>query len=161
MEYLIVVVVIYILFFIMCYINTGTDKKNINSYYSYPDIIQEKINENSELKALIPKEKNYVQSFISNFVVFFVVFMSAGFIVKCFDFKSAFIYLLIMGEGLNLFDFLVIDCCWFVRAKRTRFNYIGNPEMYIGYKKHFISFLKAIPIFVAVAFIGAAVLSLF
>lgn len=161
MEYLIAGFIIYTLYFVICYINTGTDKKNLNSYYSYPNIIQKKILDNSELKNLIPTKKNYIQSFVSNFVSFFVVFLLTGFVLQCFDFKSAFIFLLIMGEGLNLFDFLIIDCCWFVRAKRTRFKNIGTPEMYLGYKKHFISFLKAIPVFVAVAFAGAMVLSFF
>lgn len=161
MKYIITGAVIYILFFIMCYLGTGSDKKNMNSYYAYPDAIQKKISEDSELKALIPKQKNYFQSFISNFILFFAAFVAAGFIVKCFDFRTAFFYLFFMGEGLNLFDFVIIDCCWFVRAKRTRFNNIGTPEMYMGYKKHFISFLKAVPIFAAAAFAAAAVLSFF
>lgn len=161
MEYFIAGTVLYILFFVMCYINTGTDKKNMTSYYSYPNVIQEQIKKDADLKKFIPKEKNYLQSFISNFVLFFIVFIVVGVILKCFDFKFSFIFFLIMGEGLNLFDLLIIDCCWFVRSKRTRFNNIGTPEMYVEYRKHFISFLNAVPIFIAVAFTGASVLSFF
>lgn len=161
LEYVISGAVIYALFFLMCYINTGSDKKNMKSYYSYPDEIQNLIRKDKELSRLIPKESNYITSFVSNFVMFLVVFMAAGFIVNSHKFSETFLYFLLMGEGLNLFDFLVIDCYWFTRTKRTRFENIGNPKMYVGYKKHFISFVKAIPVFFSAALVGAIILAAF
>lgn len=54
------VIVIYGLFFLMCYLGTGTTEKNLKSFYSYPDNIQEKIRTNDKLSGMIPKKSSYL-----------------------------------------------------------------------------------------------------
>ena len=40
---ILVLILLYGLFFLMCYLGTGSLKKNMKSFYSYPDEIQERI----------------------------------------------------------------------------------------------------------------------
>lgn len=93
----------------MCYLGTGTTEKNMKSFYSYPDIIQEKIRTNDKLSGMIPKKSSYLASFISNYVLFTVVFSIVGLILRIDGFWNNLWYFLIMGIGLNLFDLFVID----------------------------------------------------
>lgn len=37
-----------IVFFMLCYLGTGTDKKNLKSYSSYPDEVQSRIKDTAE-----------------------------------------------------------------------------------------------------------------
>ncbi len=47
---IIVAVLFYLLFWFMRYLGTGTDKKNINGFRSYPDEVQKRVLKNQELK---------------------------------------------------------------------------------------------------------------
>lgn len=60
-------------------------------------------------------------SLISNIVVFGTVLFIFGLFVKENGFKANFISLLILGQCLNAFDFLVIDMLWWRNSKRVRF----------------------------------------
>lgn len=52
-------IIIYGVFFLMCYLGTGTTEKNMKSFHSYPDKIQEKIRANDKLAVLIMKKLSY------------------------------------------------------------------------------------------------------
>lgn len=43
---IIVAVLFYLLFWFMCYLGTGTDKKNIKGFRSYPDEVQKRVLKN-------------------------------------------------------------------------------------------------------------------
>ena len=73
-----IIIVIYGLFFLMCYLGTGTLKKNMKSFYSYPDEIQNRVRNNELLANMIPKPKTMMQSFISNLILFSIVFILVG-----------------------------------------------------------------------------------
>ncbi len=64
--------VLCMLFFLICYRNTGSDKKNLKSYPSYPNEIQNIVRENAilndKIKTIIP-----LISFISNIIVFTLI----------------------------------------------------------------------------------------
>lgn len=63
-----------------------------------------------------PKEKSIPSILLGNLILFTVVFSVIGLIFKsvlAFDgYLSAFLYFLVFGEGLGLFDLLVIDLLW-------------------------------------------------
>ena len=149
-----------LIFWGICFLNTGSDKKNIKSYASYPDEVQKIVKENPELQ---PKTKSVspVLSFASNILVFGVVLFVFGLFLKKPSFKANFINLLILGQALNAFDFLVIDMLWWRHSKRIRFEGTKDrAELYSNPKKHFVSFLKGIALFLIIAVIDGLILSL-
>ena len=150
-----------VLFFLICYCNTGTDEKNIKSFSSYPDEIQHVVRENASLYARIKTTAPLI-AFISNIVVFTGLLFVFGLFIKNTNFSDNFTNLLILGESLNLFDFLVIDMLWWRNSTRIRFT--GTEPMdqvYRNPKKHFISFIKGVLVFFIVAMIDGLLLSLF
>ena len=81
--------------------------------------------------------------------------MIVGFIIKWTlgfkDFLDAFIYFLILGETLNVFDLVVIDLLWWKNTRRIRFSSIQNKELYQNPKTHLDSFYRAILMYIVVA----------
>lgn len=147
-------------FFAICYLNTGSDKKNIKSYASYPDEVQEIVKKNLALQAKIKTASPFV-SFVSNVVVFGIVLFIFALFVKEDGFKVNFTNLMILGQCLNVFDFFVIDMLWWRNSKRVRFTGTKNrKELYSNPKKHFASFLKGIAAFLIIALIDGAILTL-
>lgn len=53
---IVVGVILYALFFGMCYMATGTDKKNIGGFQSYPDEVQKRVYQDETLGKLAPKK---------------------------------------------------------------------------------------------------------
>ena len=160
MDIVIACIVIYGLFSLMCYLGTGGDQKNMKSFYSYPDAVQEQVRKDEKLSPMIPAKKSAASAFISNTVLFTVVFVIAGFILHLDQFLSAFLILLAVGEGLNLFDLIVIDRLWWSRTARTRFSSVPDPDLYKNMDKHVGSFVRGIPVFVCSALVSALVLAL-
>ena len=117
---ILVLILLYGLFFLMCYLGTGTLKKNMKSFYSYPDEIQNRIRKNALLATMIPKPKTMMQSFVSNLILFSIVFILIGLLFLEAGFVGCFVYFLILGQGLNLFDLLVIDLLWWRNTERTK-----------------------------------------
>lgn len=145
-------IIVYGLFFLVCYLGTGTTEKNMKSFHSYPDEIQEKIRANDKLATMIPKKSSYIASFLSNYVLFLVIFGVMGVILKIDGLWNNLLYFLIMGIGLNIFDLLIIDMLWWCNAKRIRFEELDVlEEEYKNPKKHIMAFLRGIPVFVCVA----------
>ena len=72
----------------------------------------------------------------------------------------AFWYFLILGEGLGLFDLLVIDLLWWRNTKRIRFSFLPDKGIYQDPSKHIGSFVRGIPLFAAIAALSACVVTL-
>lgn len=143
----------------ICYLNTGSDEKNIKSYATYPDEIQNIVKENANLSSKIKTNRPWV-SFFSNVVVFSIILFVFGFFLRD-SFPNNFLNILILGQVVNAFDFLVIDMLWWRNTKRIRFS--GTEDQGTLYKcgrKHFVSFLKGILVFIIVAFLDSILLSL-
>lgn len=156
-----VAIILYVIFFVMCYLGTGSDKKNMGSFRSYPDEVQKKVREDAALGKLIPKKSSIAVTILSNVLMFTVIFSLFGILLKdalqLSDFLSAILYFLILGEGLNLFDFLVIDLLWWRNSKRIRFSCLVEKEPYQNPKKHIDSFLRGIPTFALAAVFAALI----
>lgn len=144
----------------ICYISTGTDEKNIRSFSTYPNKIQQLVKENPLLAPNI-KNKSSLSVFLSNLLLFTPLLLILCFFVRTDSIFSNFLKVLIMGESLNAFDFLVIDMLWWRNTKRVRFS--GTEELsslYQNPKNHFISFVKGIVMFFISALIDGFILSL-
>lgn len=150
-----------------CYISTGGDEKNIKAYATYPNEAQAYVRNNPKLKEQIKKANllvspNPVRTFFSNAILFLVVLFLLGIFVRTDSFAVNLLRLSIMGQGLNLFDYLVIDLLWWRTTKRIRFRGTENrPELYRNPRKHTVSFVKGIVMFLIVALADGILLTLF
>lgn len=135
----------------VCFLSTGTDKKNLTGLRSYPDDVQtiacEKLSD-------APKEKSKLSILLSNLLFFTILFSVIGLVFKNIlafsSFLPAFRYFLILGEGLGIFDLLVIDLLWRRNTKRIRFSFLPDKALYQDPEKHIGSFMRGIPLFAAV-----------
>lgn len=143
----------------ICYLSTGTDEKNLKGISAYPDIIQRQVKNDSILG---PKVKT-----ISPITIFFLnlLLYTSLLLIVCFfereeSFLANFWNVLVIGEVLNLFDFLVIDMLWWRHTKRIRFSGTEDrSELYSDPKNHLISFLKGILMFFMAALVDGLILS--
>ena len=147
-------------FFALCYLGTGTDEKNLKSYASYPDEVQRRIREADEYQGKY-HEANKLNTWLTNLVVFLVLFMIFGAFIREKDFMQNFINLLILGQALNIFDLLVIDLLWWRNSKRIRLTKVPEKVLYQNPKKHIEAFLRAIPMYIIVAAVDGYLLTLF
>lgn len=158
---MIVGMVWYGIFFLVCYLATGTDKKNLNGFRSYPDEVQEKVYQDATLGDMAPKKISVPVIMVSNLLMFTVVFSILGVLLgkplELTDFKTTFIYFLILGEGLNLFDLVVIELLWWRNSKRIRFTCVPDKESYRNPQKHMASFWRGIPMFAVIAVLTALI----
>ncbi len=110
-----------------------------------------------------PAEANLVKIFCSNLLLFTVVFLIIGVILKYAvgftGFADAFLYILILGEVLNLFDLLVIDLLWWRNTPRIRFSCVEDKALYQDPKMHVGSFIRGLPMYLVVALIVAGILA--
>lgn len=60
--------------FVLCFLSTGSDEKNLKNYSSYPDEVQDRIKSVDEYRGKF-KEENKLTSFIANFVIFTNLFL--------------------------------------------------------------------------------------
>ena len=147
----------------ICFLCTGTDKKNLAGLRSYPSEVQARVRE--KLPNVAPKEKSIPSILLGNLILFTVVFSAIGLVFKkvlAFDsYLSTFWYFLILGEGLGLFDLLVIDLLWWRNTKRIRFSFLPEKEIYQNPQKHLDSFVRGIPLFAVIAALSAWIVRLF
>lgn len=98
---------------------------------------------------------------LSNLVFFTAVFVVLGLVLKeplkLTNFEEAFWYFLLLGEGLGLFDLVIIDLLWWRNTKRIRFSFLTEKAPYQDPDKHIGSFVRGIPLFAAVAVLSAGV----
>lgn len=142
-------------FFLLCMTGTGTEQKNIKNFWSYPEAVQNQIRKISRLSVSIPAQKSCIFSVLINTIVFTAVFVLINHICQIHIFQERFIYDLVLGEGLNLFDLLIIDALWWRHTERVSFEELPDPEDYQDMNPHLRSFLRAIPVFVLASVIAA------
>lgn len=157
---LIETVILCAVFFGVCFLSTGTDEKNLRNYISYPDEVQERIKETEEYLGKY-KETGIFDVWMVNFLIFSVLFLLLGSIIRQTKFMHNFISLLIVGEILNVFDLIVIDLLWWRNTKRIRLSKIPQKELYQNPKKHIEAFLRAMVLYFFVAVIDGYLLTLF
>ncbi|SDQ43600.1 ABC transporter permease [Streptococcus equinus] len=144
-------------FFILCFLGTGTDDKNLKSFSSYPDEVQTLIRNNEDYRAKV-KTTNKCVAFLLNFLIFLVILFILGIAIRKPNFLHNFICLSIIGQGLNLFDLLVIDLIWWRRTKRIRFTKMPEKNLYQNPRKHIESFLRAFVMYLLIAAIDGYLL---
>lgn len=162
---IIVAIAFYFLYWGVCFLGTGTDKKNLMGLRSYPEEVQSRVRNDPQLGQTVPKAKSTVAVLLGNFLLFTVVFSVLGLALKNVlnlnDYLSVFWYFLAFGEGLGLFDLLVIDLLWWRNTKRIRFSFLPEKKYYQDPKKHIESFLRGIPLFAATAALAALIVTAF
>lgn len=148
-----------------CFFGTGTDKKNLAGLRSYPDAVQRAVREHPVLGKAAPQEKPIIAIMFGNLLLFTAVFSVLGLALKNIlgldDFLTAFWFFLALGEGLGLFDFIVIDLLWWRNTKRIRFSFLPEKADYQDPTKHIGSFMRGIPLFAVVAALSAGIITIF
>lgn len=161
MKY-VVAVAFWLLYWGICFLATGTDKKNLAGLRSYPDEVQVCVREH--MGDVAPKARPIPMILLSNLALFTVVFSVLGLVLKGVlgldSYLSAFWYFLLLGEGLGLFDLVVIDLLWWRNTERIRFSFLPQREPYQDPSKHVGSFVRGIPLFAAVAALTAGIVTL-
>lgn len=160
---ILVAVLFYFFYWGVCFLGTGTDRKNLIGLRSYPDAVQRQVREHPAFRAPLPKAKPLFSVLLGNLLLFTVVFSALGLALKAVlhltDYCSAFWYFLALGEGLGLFDLLVIDLLWWRNTKRIRFSFLPEKTLYQDPKKHLDSFWRGIPLFAVVATLAAGIVA--
>ncbi len=156
---IILAIAFYFLYWGVCFLGTGTDRKNLIGLRSYPEAVQNRVRSDPQLGTAVPKAKSAAAVLLSNLLLFTAVFSVLGLALKGVlnldGYLPAFWYFLAFGEGLGLFDLLVIDLLWWRSTKRIRFSFLPEKKYYQDPKKHIESFLRGIPLFAAIAALTA------
>lgn len=155
---------LYMLYWLCCFLGTGTDKKNLAGLRSYPDNIQQAVMEHKEFGKIAPKEKSTISILLGNLLLFTVMFSVLGLALKNLlglnNFGTTFCFFLALGEGLGVFDLVVIDLLWWRNTKRIRFSFLPEKADYQNPDKHIGSFLRGIPLFAVVAMESAGIVTM-
>lgn len=158
-----IAIVFYFLYWGLCFFGTGTDRKNLIGLRSYPEEIQNLVRNDHQLGKVVSKANSTAAVLLSNFLLFTVLFSVLGLALKSMlnldGYLSAFWYFLAFGEGLGLFDLLVIDLLWWRNSKRIRFSFQPEKKYYRNPEKHIESFLRGIPLFAAIAALTALIVT--
>ena len=113
---------------------------------------------------MIPKESAAWKVWAGNLMLFTAVLSVAGLLSRnafaLTSYAAAFEYLLALGEGLGLFDLVVVDLLWWRHTERTRFSFLKEEAPYQDPKKHVQAFLRGIPMFAAAAAAAAGIVAL-
>ena len=160
---IIVAAAFYFLYWGICFLGTGTDRKNLIGLRSYPDEVQKRVRSDPQLGKDVPEAKSAAVILLSNLLLFTALFSVLGLALKNVlnlqDYLSAFLYFLAFGEGLGLIDLLVIDLLWWRNTKRIRFSFLPEKKYYRNPEKHIGSFLRGIPLFAAIAALTALIVT--
>lgn len=160
-----VAIIFYLVYWLCCFLGTGTDKKNLIGLRSYPDTVQNVVREQHEFCKTAPKEKSIISILLGNLILFTAIFSLLSLLLKnpmeLNEFKATFLFFLMLGEGLGVFDLLIIDLLWWRNTKRIRFSFLPEKKYYQNPKKHIASFLRGIPMFTIVALLSAELVMLF
>lgn len=149
-----------LIFFGLCFLGTGTDEKNLKNYMSYPDEVQAKIKRIGDYQGKF-KETSKTSTFIANFIIFSILFLILGLKIRQESFVQNFIALLILGQGLNVFDLVFIDLLWWRNTKRIRLSKIPEKALYQNPKKHIEAFERAFFMYFLIALLDGYILTLF
>lgn len=151
--------IICFLMWIICFVATGTDEKNLIGLRTYPLEVQEIIKNSEEYKNKV-KSTNLIKVFITNLIMFIIILFIFGIFIKSNNFKTNFMNILVLGEILNLFDLIVIDLIWWRNSKRIRFKDIPEKKLYQNPKQHFNSFFRGIFMYLLIALIDGFILTI-
>lgn len=151
----------YLFYWFCCFLGTGTDKKNLAGLRSYPDDVQAAVRKHPVLGKTVPQEKATMTILLGNLLLFTAAFSVLGLALKNFlglnNFGTTFLFFFALGEGLGLFDLLVIDLLWWRNTKRIRFSFLPEKAPYQEPGKHVGSFIRGIPLFALVAVLTAGI----
>lgn len=153
-------IILCIVFFLLCYLGTGTDEKNLKSYSSYPDEVQSRIKDIAEYQGQF-KENNKIIVFASNSLLFLCLLFALGLLIREKSWWHNFLALTVIGQGLNFFDLLIIDLLWWRNTKRIRFTKIQEKKLYQNPTKHIEAFGRALIMYSLIALIDGYFLTLF
>lgn len=92
-------IIICIVMWLICFLLTGTDEKNLIGLRSYPVEIQKIIKNNEKYKNKV-KKINITKVFITNLIMFVIVLFIFGIFIKSDVFKTNFTNILVLGEVL-------------------------------------------------------------
>ena len=79
---IIVAIAFYFLYWGVCFLGAGADRKNLIGLRSYPDEIQTRVQSDPQLGQAVPKAKSTAAILFSNFLLFTVVFSVLGLALK-------------------------------------------------------------------------------
>ena len=140
-------------------LNIVNEEKKEKGLNNYAPLLPSIIRKDDDLKKIAPDDKSVLTLMISNLIINLILFGFFGVIFKkqlaFTGYMDAFIFFLIAGELVNLFDLLVIRMLWWPNAKRIRFSILPKKECYQDYKMHFNIFLMNIPVYLVVALLVA------
>ncbi len=148
-----------LLMWLICYLNTGSDVKNLRGFRSYPLEMQKRLKADIKLREYI-KEKSTTEVFVGNMVVFIIVYLLFGLFVRQDSFLGNFLVILLLGQVLNLFDLIVIDWLWWRTTERIRFSSYPDKKNYQDMAMHVQSFFRGIAMYVIVAVVDGLLLTL-
>lgn len=161
---ILVSIAFYFLYWLCCFLGTGTDKKNLAGLRSYPDAVQRAVRKHPALGKIAPQEKSLLSILFGNLTLFTVAFSAMGLALKNVlglnNFGTTFLFFLALGEGLGLFDLVIIDLLWWRNTKRIRFSFLPEKKHYQDPSKHIGSFLRGVPLFAAVAVLAAGMVAM-
>ena len=156
---LLIALIFYMLYWGICILGTGTDRKNAIGLRSYPDEVRAQVRS----RLSVPREKSLPVLLLSNLLLFTAVFSALGLVLKHTlgfnGYWSAFWYFLALGEGLGVFDLVVIDLLWWRSTKRIRFSFLPEKAYYQDPARHIGSFVRGIPLFAASAALTAGIVT--
>ena len=103
---IIVAIAFYFLYWGVCFLGTGTDKKNLMGLRSYPEEVQNRVRSDHQLGKAVPKGKSTAAVWLSNLLLFTVVFSALGLalrgVLNLDGYLSAFWYYLLHIRLLHL-----------------------------------------------------------
>lgn len=143
-----------------CVLGSGTDKKNLRHYASYPDVVQMRIRELECYQGQF-KEVAILPHWIANLFLFAALFFLLVLPLRQGQFVDNFVALLFLGETVNVFDLAVIDLLWWRNTQRIRLSALPQKQLYQNPQKHIEAFFRAAVMFVLVALLDGYLLSLF
>ena len=143
-----------------CLLGSGTDKKNLRHYASYPDVVQMRIRELECYQGQF-KEVAILPHWIANLFLFAALFFLLVLPLRQGQFVDNFVALLFLGETVNVFDLVVIDLLWWRNTQRIRLSALPQKQLYQNPQKHIEAFFRAAVMFVLAALLDGYLLSLF
>lgn len=159
MAVLIELVILCDLFWGVCWLCTGGDHKNLYGFRSYPDAVQNIVRARPELAGKLRPQKPAI-TLAGNLIFYTMLLFLLGLPIRQGDFTGNFRNILILGQGLNLFDLVVIDLIWWRHTKRVRFSGTADqPKLYADPGKHIASFLRGIVMFLITAILDGWLLT--
>ncbi len=72
----------YLLYWGICFLSTGTDRKNLLGLRSYPTAVQERVRSDPRLADAVPQKRSLTAILLSNLLLFTVLFSVLGLLLK-------------------------------------------------------------------------------